>query len=140
MLRFILTLALFSFSCHSFFPTPITAGESSKTQSEDHIAFDSYPAPVGGFEALAKNVKYPEAGLKSGTQGRVVVTVSFDDRGSIEKTEVAESMEVDFDKAAVEAIQKTKWTPAIAEGQPVACQVNIPIQFKLENKKKSENK
>jgi TonB family protein len=140
MLRIILTLALFSFSCSSFFPTPMTANASPKEQGEEYIAFDSYPTPVGGFESLGKNVKYPEAGLKSGTQGRVLVTISFDDKGDIVKTEVVESMGADFDKAAVKAIQETKWTPAIAKGLPAACQVVIPIQFKLDDKKKDEKK
>jgi TonB family protein len=136
MLRIILTLALFSFSCSSFFPTPMTANASPKEKGEEYIAFDSYPAPVGGFETLVKNVKYPESGLKSGTQGRVLVAISLNEKGEIVKAEVVESMGAEFDKAAVKAIKETKWTPAIAKGQPAACQVSIPIQFKLDDKKK----
>jgi TonB family protein len=136
MLRIFLTLALLTCACRDFTPTLCTAGETSKKTGDEMIEFDSYPSPVGGFEVFLSNIKYPKSGLKSGTQGRVLVTISFDEKGSITKTEIVESLGSEFDKAAVEAVLKTKWTPAVAKGQPAACQVNIPIQFALKDKKK----
>jgi len=117
------------------------AEETSSEPSEKSTACEVVPMPVGGMTALAGNVVYPETARKEGRQGAVHVKVRIAPSGEIETTEVIQSVAEDLDRAAVEAICKTEWTPGSSKGQPAACEVVLPIQFKLDvDKSKTKDK
>lgn len=42
-----------------------------------------------------------------------------------------QSVNKELDKAAVTAIKKTKFTPAMKDNKPVKCEIAIPVKFKL---------
>ena len=92
---------------------------------------DKYPEPIGGIEAMIKNVVYPVSAKEAGIQGKVLVKTIIDEKGNVVETEIIESVNADCDKAAMDAIKKTKFTPGIKNNKPVKAEVTIPIMFKL---------
>ncbi|MBU0508671.1 energy transducer TonB [bacterium] len=107
--------------------TGLAADVASPPTAE--VAFDTPPAP-----ATAISPKYPEAARKEGITGMVLVKISIAADGSVTRTEIAQSVRKDLDQAAVEALTTARWTPAQKDGKPVACEVTVPIQFKLAEK------
>ena len=92
---------------------------------------DVMPEPIGGIEAIMKNVVYPESAKEEGIQGKVYVKLIVDENGDVSFTEVLKGVNEDLDKAAVDAIKKTKFIPAMKDNKPVKCEVAIPVMFKL---------
>ena len=108
----------------------------SKTGLSQTKEADKMPSPVGGIMAIAKNVVYPEEAKKAGVEGKVFIEATIDENGNVIKTSVKQSIGSGFDEAAIEAIRKTKFTPGTKDGQAVKTSVTIPVQFKLDGKKK----
>jgi protein TonB len=92
---------------------------------------DKYPEPIGGIESMIKNVVYPVSAKEAGIQGKVLVKTIIDEKGNVIETEVVQSVNAECDKAAMDAIKKTKFTPGIKDNKPVKAEVTIPVMFKL---------
>jgi protein TonB len=80
---------------------------------------------------LQKRIVYPEMARKAGIEGQVVVRVLVDKNGKPKKVVVQSSDSQMLNQAAIDAVMKSTFTPAIQNGQPVMCWVSIPIRFKL---------
>lgn len=74
---------------------------------------------------------YPEAAVRKGLQGRVLVKVSIDSGGKPDKAEILRSDNSIFNKPSIDAAMKYRFTPAIMDGKPIAVWVVIPFNFKL---------
>lgn len=92
---------------------------------------DIMPEPIGGIEEMIKNVAYPISAKDAGVEGKVFVKAIIDEQGNVTETQVIKSVNADCDKAAVDTIKKTKFTPALKDKKPVKAEVVIPIMFKL---------
>jgi TonB family protein len=92
------------------------------------------PTPVGGMKAIAEHIIYPETAKINKLEGKVLVKALIDEKGNVTSTEMVESLSIDCDKAAVDAIKKVKFNPAIKDGKKIKCEVVIPVQFKLQQK------
>lgn len=103
-------------------------------------AADKMPEPVGGMEALAKNVKYPKKAKKDGTQGTVFVSATIDESGKVTSATIMKSVGHGCDEAALTAVRKTTFTPAVKNGKKVKVQITVPINFKMEDDKKGRTK
>lgn len=103
-------------------------GASGFAQEEK---LDKYPEPIGGIEAMIKNVVYPVSAKEAGVEGKVFVKVIIDEQGNVTETSIQKSVNEDCDKAAMDAIKKTKFTPGIKDNKPVKAEVVIPVMFKL---------
>jgi protein TonB len=75
--------------------------------------------------------KYPEIAIKMGIQGRVTVEVTVDIQGKPIQTKVVKSSSDVFNDAAVEAVMKYTFKPAMQSTGPVTAKVYIPIDFRL---------
>lgn len=96
------------------------------------VAFDTPPTPIGGFRSIQRNLKYPEIARKAGVEGRVIIKAIIGPKGQVERCEVLKSLGNNgCDEAAIKAIKKVKWTPAMQRDKPVRVQVSIPVIFKL---------
>ena len=104
--------------------------------SEKFVEFDKPPQPIGGMNVLADSVKYPDSAKKEKIEGKVIVAIYINENGIVEKTEIKQSVRDDLDNAAVNSLTAMKWSPAEQKGKPVAVWVSVPIQFKLDDKKK----
>lgn len=96
-------------------------------------AFDEAPRPVGGFADIQKNLIYPESARKAGIEGKVVVYAKIGADGALLDTFVGKSLIQDSscEAAALEAIKKVKWQPAIKDGKPISVWVTVPVKFRL---------
>lgn len=92
---------------------------------------DKFPEPIGGMESIIKNVVYPVSAKEAGIEGKVLVKTIIDEKGNVVGTEVIKGFDEDCDKAAMDAIKKTKFTPGIKDNKPVKAEVVIPVMFKL---------
>ena len=87
--------------------------------------------PMVDMALLQKNIVYPEMARKAGIEGKVMVRVLIDQQGKVLKTEIETSVNKDLDQAAIRAIKKTKFAPAMKDNKPVKFWVTIPVMFKL---------
>lgn len=79
----------------------------------------STPAPV-----------YPPDALRMGAGGTVQVRITVGSDGQVVQRELAESSgNRALDRAALEAVQRWRFRPALRNGQPVSTDVVIPIRF-----------
>lgn len=107
----------------------------SHEESEDEYVFVPYdepPEPIGGFSAIQSNLRYPEIARKAGVEGKVIVQVQIDEKGNVGRTKIAKSLGNNgCDEAAIEAIKKVKWKPAMQRDKPVKVWISIPVVFQL---------
>lgn len=86
------------------------------------------PKPVQNIQAL---VEYPEVAKRSGVEGKVTADVLIAKDGHVEKVEISKSDNEIFNQAAITALKKARFTPAIQNGNPVPVWWTVPIVFKL---------
>lgn len=86
----------------------------------------SQPQPVS-----APSPRYPAQALRRGEQGTVMVSAEIGINGVPFSVEVAKSSgSRALDRAAVDAVKRWRFRPAMAEGRPVPGQVQVPINFR----------
>ncbi len=97
-------------------------------------AYDFIPVekePSVDIKELQKRVVYPELAKRAGIEGKVTVRVLVGKNGSPKKYMVESTDSETLNQAAVDAIMKSVFTPAIQNNQPIDCWVSIPVLFKL---------
>jgi len=100
------------------------------------IIVDSMPMPAGGMAEIQKNVIYPEKARDNGISGKVYVQAYVNEKGDIDRIDVMKSSDTMLNKAAINAVKKTKFFPGKVGGENVKTQVVIPIVFKLQDSEK----
>lgn len=87
------------------------------------------PEPVYGWDNLRENAEYPS--LTRGMCCATSVTLKFkiDEVGNISEIQVSESGGKPYDQAAIEAVMKTKWNPAMQNGTARAVTYELPFEF-----------
>jgi protein TonB len=74
---------------------------------------------------------YPFAAKKRGQEGSVLLRLSLDSFGILEKVDVVEATDPVFIDAAVTSVRKSYFIPAKNNHRPVASQAILPIHFRL---------
>ncbi|MFP4527075.1 MAG: energy transducer TonB [Candidatus Kapaibacterium sp.] len=87
--------------------------------------------PMVDLADLQKNVVYPELARRAGIEGTVVLRVLIDTDGLVRRMAVLATDSELLNEAAMNAVIKSTFTPAIQNSEPVMCWVNIPIRFRL---------
>ncbi len=89
----------------------------------------------GGVSApralYAPDPEYSEEARKSKWQGTVVLWVVVGPDGRAHDIRVQRSLGMGLDEKAVEAVRQWKFDPARKDGQPVAVQINVEVNFRL---------
>ncbi len=93
------------------------------------------PAPIGGFEAVQRNIKYPKAARVSSTEGKVVVNIKIDINGNVAETVILKSAGIALDQAAIDAVKSVKWSPAVKDNLYIESWIGVPILFRLNGSK-----
>jgi TonB family protein len=114
----------------------LTAVMTSAEDKPAVVDLKKFPQPAAGMTALAKNIVYPEAAKKDSVTGTVYVQAEILANGTVGETKIERGVRADLDSAAVKAIRSIRWIPGESETGPVASWVTVPIQYKLETKKK----
>jgi len=89
---------------------------------------------------LIESVKpeYPEIAKRAGITGKVFVKVLIDKEGLPKKAMVIKSESELFNQSAVNAAMKSKFTPAMNDGKPLAVWIVLPYKFALDGAKKED--
>lgn len=88
-------------------------------------AVDSEPVPIH-----RPPPRYPSRALRRGASGEVVVRALVGVDGQPRQVEIARSSSHRaLDQAAVQAVRRWRFQPAMRDGQPVAQTVHIPFDF-----------
>jgi TonB family protein len=75
--------------------------------------------------------KYVEIARQAKLQGTTVVNAVINKQGIPERIQVVRAIGIGLDDAAVEAVQKWRFSPAMRNGEPVAVVVSIEVAFRL---------
>ncbi len=114
--------------------------------SESAKVSEADKQPQCDMAVLSKNVVYPEAARKEGLTCTVFVKAYVDENGKVTQSETRlknngksvsvkkKSKYYQFTVAAMEAVTKTKFTPAVKDGKNIGAWVTIPIKFQLADK------
>jgi protein TonB len=73
--------------------------------------------------------EYPYELKRAGISGVVTVAFSVDEKGNVIDPQVQKSSNKGFEQAALDAISKWKFKPALQDGTPVKSKLAIPLQF-----------
>ena len=97
---------------------------------------EDMPEFPGGMSALMqyfrKNMRYPEAAKKRGTQGRVVVRFVVGKDGSVRNPKVLRPVDEELDAEAIRLVKAMpKWKPGMEGGQAVDAKFTVPVKFSL---------
>jgi periplasmic protein TonB len=98
-------------------PPPVTPAELAATNHEAKL-ISSAPAV------------YPQAAKVANIQGTVAVLASIDSKGNVVDAK-AESGPMLLRQAALESVRRWRYSPALADGKPVATKVVVSVEFKL---------
>ena len=77
--------------------------------------------------------KYPERARNAGKEGVVKLEATIGIDGKASDIEVLEGIGYGCDEAAIEALKRSRFTPAQKDGKPVAIRIIIPYRFKIED-------
>jgi len=92
-------------------------------------AFGSVGGPRFNHRVLPR---FPRMARSQGREGTVVLRLSLDHAGRLLHVEVVSGAGHGFDEEAIRAIQKSTFSPAVRNGQPVGCLALLSVQFQLE--------
>ena len=97
--------------------------------------------PEGGFEAIQKNLVYPEAARKAGLEGKVTVEVLYTEKGfksaSVKESSFESGKDLGCHQAALDAVKSVKWSN-IKNAKEAGGYMNVPLVFALDQAKSSE--
>ncbi len=121
------------------YQAPITAersGKSKKNRSkiENDILcnVEVCPEPLGGIKTIYDNLIYPNAAKLYGLEGEVLLLVKIDEAGRVLNSQVIKALDLGCSEAAVDAIDRTRFTPGLENGKPVVSETTIRVKFELE--------
>ena len=89
-------------------------------------------------EWVYKYLKYPEAALREGIQGRVMGDFIIEKDGKLTNARVTKGVSEEIDAEALKVVMASpKWKPGRVNGDKVRTSMSIPVEFRLEKKGKS---
>ena len=105
-------------------PPPPPSGPQVK-----FIPYDDPPVPKTPIKP-----EYPEIAQEAGIEGTVYVQAFIDKKGRVKEVSVIKGIpNTGLNEAAMEAIRKTRFLPAMQRERAVGVYISIPVHFKLKN-------
>jgi protein TonB len=95
-----------------------------------------YPGGIPALkETIVKNLKYPDAALKAGISGSVLVNFTIDQDGKLQNIKVMQGLSPECDAEAIRVTSLLKgWEPGKRQGKPVSITLSMPVEFKSDKK------
>jgi len=105
---------------------------SANTTNAGHGASVANAAASAAVPISQPPPVYPRAAMQMSREGRVRVRVDIGPDGVPTDSSLVESSgDRDLDRAALQGVRRWRFKPALAHGAPVASNVTVPIEFKL---------
>lgn len=121
-------------------PAPASAALSSEVASGTSVvqrretprrtAFGAVDGP--GF-LQAPVPLYPRIAQRRGIEGEVLLELTLGADGRLLDVSIVKNAGHGFDEAAVDAVRRARFRPAMHNGRPEACTVLLPVHFRLRN-------
>ncbi|HEX8298812.1 MAG TPA: energy transducer TonB [Rubricoccaceae bacterium] len=95
-----------------------------------------FPTLIGGLRGLQESLHYPVVARRAGTSGLIDVTVDVQADGTVSSVRAVNRTargigEQALAEAAIAAVSRAMFTPAIRAGVPVASTITLPIRFSV---------
>ncbi|NOY64412.1 MAG: TonB family protein [Nitrospirae bacterium] len=107
----------------------------SQRPAEDTIKNEPYQGPfgVGDGPRFSRTVmpEYPRFARRRGIEGKVVLKLRIDEKGSLKGVEVIEPGGFGFTDAALRAVRQSSFIPAHRNGRPVPAEAILTVKFRL---------
>jgi len=103
--------------------------DSVLINDEDDRIYTVYETPPTLLSPI--KVDYPEAARRMGIEGKVFLELVIEKNGIVSSVKILKSDNVILNEAAVEAVKKAQFAPAMSRDIPVRCIVTLPIMFRL---------
>ena len=105
-------------------------------EEEVFVVVEEDPEFPGGLDSLRafieRNLVYPQLAKDQKIEGRVFVSFTVEQNGSISNVKVLRDIGGGCGAEAIRVVMKMpKWKPGKQRGKPVRVQFNLPIEFKL---------
>lgn len=130
-----ITLEDMKFDEYPDMDVPPPPGDNPDTNDYIFVPYDEEPEAIGGVAAIAQNTVYPDIAKEAGIEGTVIVQSYINDKGVVLKCIIMKGMPgTGLDEAAIDAIMKTKFKPAVQRDRNVGVWIAIPVTFKLKTR------
>jgi periplasmic protein TonB len=104
------------------------ARKADTTRPAGAARINRAPEPVARIQP-----EYPPQALRSREEGTVLVRVDVDANGMATNPEVVNrSGSRELDRAAMDAVRRWQFKPALKDGKAIASTVEVPVEFKLD--------
>lgn len=104
----------------------LTAAETVQEDAFDVADLEKRPEPVSQVAPA-----YPAELRKAKVEGVVTLVFVLDETGRVEEPRVENSTRPEFEKPALDAIRKWRFSPGLKDGQPVRTYIRIPMRFRV---------
>ena len=101
--------------------------EEEDGANSDFVAFDKAPKPVIPISPV-----YPEIAKSMGVEGKVFVKFWVDKKGRVDPNKIIiVKGVVGLNEAAIDAVKRSKWKPAMQRDRKVGVYMTVPVNFVL---------
>ena len=97
------------------------------------VDFEPEPGVTNPQYKFRVEPKYPDSAKKAEKEGEVVLQATIDENGVPQDIVALTSLGFGLEEAAIEALKKTTFRPAMKGGEPISKQVAIPYKFTLKD-------
>ena len=104
----------------------LTAATAIKDEAFDVADLEKRPEAVSQVAPA-----YPAELRKAKVEGVVTMLFVLDETGRVEDPRVENSTRPEFEKPALDAIRKWRFSPGMKDGQPVRTYIRIPMRFRV---------
>jgi TonB family protein len=80
---------------------------------------------------VAPDPVIPDKLRRKKISGQLIVGLTVDKNGMPSDVHIVQGLSNDFDKVALAAVQKYRFSPAVYQGNPVITQINIEVNFRV---------
>ena len=96
---------------------------------------NSYDPKVFLEQWVYRYLKYPQAAVDNGIQGRVLVGFVIDEKGKITDVQVLRGVDPLLDEEAVRVVSASpSWKPGTLNGKKVKASMSLYVEFRLEKR------
>lgn len=97
------------------------------------VDFESEPGITNPQYKFRVEPKYPDIAKKAEKEGEVVLQATIDENGIPQDIKALTNLGFGLEEAAIEALKKTTFRPAMRGNEPISKQVAIPYKFMLKD-------
>jgi len=111
--------------------------QSQDPDINQYVFVEEEPQPIN-LKEVNQEIGYPDSARAYGIEGRVVARILIDEEGNYLKHKITSEGDTLLAQAVAAHLSDLKFTPAIQNGEPIKYWINIPFNFKLQQKSPQE--